>query len=330
MSYFQTFLGTQKTAVLNLNEETPLFTVVIPVYNRAYSVVRSIDSILSQYIKDFEILVIDDGSTDEIGETMSRYPDVRIRLIRQPNRGASAARNHGIDLARGRYIALLDSDDSFLPHHLSTMKELLAGRDDVIVYAPVRAQRGTGFIVKPPRAIAPSESMATYLMCGRGFVQTSGLVIPTEIARKVRYREDASFGDDTDFAIRLQLAGFQFLMAPEPGVDWFDGPDPARLSNIQIADSRLAWLEDLRPRIPRRAYLGYRGWHVAKFLIHQRPFQALGLYFEALLGGSYPAPLALVVLAQILAPSAVYRDVSDKIVGLMGFFKSDRQSKDPA
>lgn len=281
----------------------------------------AIESALAQQVTELEIVVIDDGSTDDIVETMSRFSDPRIRFVRQANRGASAARNHGVDLARGRYVAFLDSDDTFLPHHLATMRDLLVGRENVIGYAPVRAQRETGFIVKPPRAIAPSESMATYLMCGRGFVQTSGLVTPTETARKVRYREDASFGDDTDFAIRLQLAGYQFLMTPEPGVDWYDGPDPARLSNIKVGDSRLAWLEDLRPQIPRRAYLGYRGWHVAKFLIHERPLHALGLYFRALLGRSYSPALALVVLAQILVSDRLYRNVSDKIIWLSSLFK---------
>lgn len=290
---------------------TPLFTIVIPVFNRAKLIDAAVSSVLSQTCQDFEIIVVDDGSTDDIVAAIEALGDPRIHLERQRNQGASAARNRGMDLANGRYIAFLDSDDRFLPHHLASMAEALKDQPATVAYSPVRAMRAGGYIIKPSRPIAPGEVMALYLMCRRGFVQTSGLVIPTEARRQVRYRPDATFGDDTDFAVRLQLAGYRFVMTRAPSVEWFDGPDPGRLSNVLLGSGRLAWLEDLRPNIPRRAYIGYRGWHVAKSIYARHRVGALALYLRALTGGSYAPRMALVVLMQIVLPPRFYRAIVD-------------------
>ena len=299
------------------NSQAPLFSVVIPVYNRARVIGTAIESVRAQAHQSFEILVIDDGSSDEICQVMAGFGDPRIRFVQQANGGASAARNLGLDLARGRFVAFLDSDDVFLPGHLAAMAAVLEGREKTVAYSPVRAIRGRGIIVRPPRPIGPGEAMSTYLMCDRGFVQTSGLVVPVEAGRAVRYRRDASYGDDTDFAVRLQLAGYRFVMTQTPTVDWFDGPDPERLSSATIGSGRLAWLEDLRDHIPQRAYRGYRGWHIAKGLFGRHPLLALALYARALVGGSYGPGLACVVLAQVVMPSRAYRRLSDFVLRIM-------------
>lgn len=301
----------------------PFFSVVIPVYNRARVIRDALESVLQQSFQDFEIIVVDDGSVDNSSARVAAMADGRVRLVVQHNSGASAARNRGIDLARGRFVAFLDSDDVFLPHHLEAMAGLLRGSQDLIAYAPVRAYRGPqGYLIKPHRAVRKGETMASYLMCERGFVQTSGLVVPTDAARKVRYREDVRYGDDTDFAIRLELAGYTFVMADRPGVVWYDGPDPGRLSNTRLESGDLQWLYDLKPLISRQAYLGYRGWHVAKGLFKTRPFTALGLYLAALTSGSYGLRLAMVVLAQIIVPGRIYRDGADVVVAIRSWRRS--------
>jgi glycosyltransferase involved in cell wall biosynthesis len=94
----------------------PTVSVIIPTYNRANYICEAIDSILAQTYADYEIIVVDDGSTDGTRQALQRWiDDGTICYYYQENRGESAARNHGIRKARGQYIAFLDSDDLFLP-----------------------------------------------------------------------------------------------------------------------------------------------------------------------------------------------------------------------
>lgn len=97
----------------------PTVTVVMPLYNTERYVEQAIASVLAQTYEDFELIVVDDGSTDESVERVRRCRDPRIRLIHQDNRGLAGARNSGIRHARGRYIALLDADDAWRPDKLA-------------------------------------------------------------------------------------------------------------------------------------------------------------------------------------------------------------------
>lgn len=99
---------------------TPAVSVVIATYNRARFLPETIDSVLGQRFRDFELIVVDDGSTDETPELLKSYAG-RIRSLRQENRGPAAARNLGIRQARGRWISIQDSDDLAAPDHLETL-----------------------------------------------------------------------------------------------------------------------------------------------------------------------------------------------------------------
>ena len=295
----------------------PFFSVVVPVYNRAQVLARTLRSILAQSEQDFEIIVVDDGSTDDPQRVMNAIADPRIRLVRRENGGGGAARNTGIDLARGRFIAPLDSDDEFLPHHLETMRGLLQDTTDTVGYGRVLVDRGGSRIfVKPPRAIGPGEHMATYLMCDRGFVPTITVVVPTELAKHVRYHENLRCSEDSDFALRLYLAGAKFVMAEPPGGIWHDVYDPGRAAAGRDVLYLIPWLEKLRPQIPPAAYYGCRGWKIAKGVVTRDVFEALRLYLTALGHGCYRPRLAAVVFTQIFMPDRAYRRLADLVVAL--------------
>jgi len=101
-------------------DEKPTVSVVIPTYNRAHLIGMSIQSVLDQTYQDFEIIVVDDGSTDNIEEVVRSFSDPRIKYVKhQENRGGSAARNTGIELAKGEFIAFQDSDDEWFPEKLA-------------------------------------------------------------------------------------------------------------------------------------------------------------------------------------------------------------------
>ena len=119
----------------------PFFSVVIPVFNRAGILGAALASVLTQTEQDFEIVVADDGSKDDPKAVIDRLGDPRIRYVRQENRGGGAARNLGIDNARGRFFAFLDSDDVFLPGHLAAMRRLLEGTIGTAGYARMIVDR---------------------------------------------------------------------------------------------------------------------------------------------------------------------------------------------
>ncbi len=262
-------------------ERAPFFSVVIPVYNRAGTLRVALRSVLAQSEQDFEIVVVDDGSTDDPKATVEAFGDPRIRYIRRENGGGGAARNTGIAQAAGDFIAFLDSDDVFLPHHLRAMRQLLAGTEKTVGYARVVVYRGEGnTFLKPPRAIAKDEDMASYLLADRGFVATTTTVVPAALARKIGYHMDLREAEDTDFAVRLALEGCSFAMADAPGAIWNDYFDPNRLSAGRCSQRMAQWLDAMRTRIPRAAYLGGMGWAVAKGVALTHPLRALRLYLQ--------------------------------------------------
>ena len=102
--------------------KSPLVTVIIPTYNRAPFVCEAIDSVLSQTFNDYELIVVDDGSTDNTTESLKQYQD-KIKYIFQENSGVSSARNAGIKSSNGLWLAFLDSDDEWRPEYLATQMD---------------------------------------------------------------------------------------------------------------------------------------------------------------------------------------------------------------
>jgi len=299
---------------------TPLFSIVIPTYNRSYSIQYAINSVLNQTEKRFEIIVVDDGSTDNTDAVLNDLKkfEQRLHYIKQQNGGASNARNTGIKVAVGSYIAFLDSDDVFLPDHLAQALPLLESANNICTFTQVIVDRGNDVsFLKPNRGPKESENFSEYLFCNKGFVPTSTLIVPSELAKSVMYDELISYGDDMDFAIRLVAAGANITMLEKPGAIWHDHWSDTRLSNVIDPVKRIAHLDRVKPLLTKRAYYAVLGRSVAKGYVQQgMRFKGLSLYFKSLFNGGFTPKAAVMYFFQVSLNQKTYRIFSDFLVRL--------------
>lgn len=135
--------------------QTPLVSVIIPTFNREKVIGRAVNSVLSQSFKDFECIVVDDGSTDETNLVLNGFTN-KIKVIRTENRGVSAARNLGAKLAIGKYIAFLDSDDEWKQQKLKKQIGLMQESGLRISQTDETWVRNGRFVNKSSRYIRPS------------------------------------------------------------------------------------------------------------------------------------------------------------------------------
>jgi glycosyltransferase involved in cell wall biosynthesis len=194
---------------------SPLVSVIIPTYNRETLILRAIDSVLRQTYRDFEIIVVDDNSTDATQQVLSSISDPRLRVLRHStNCGPPAARNTGINAARGEYLAFLDSDDEWLEQKLEVQLTAMRQNDAHFCYCQLYCYGpdGTRAIV-PQRAYA-GGSLLRYLICDGGSMQTSGPVVRKDF--NVPFDDATIFHDDWDWVVRIRERTDRFLFVPQP------------------------------------------------------------------------------------------------------------------
>ena len=124
------------------------FSVVVPLYNKADEISATMDSIFAQDFTDFELIVIDDGSTDSSAELVKKYNDPRLRLLSQKNQGVGPARNRGVQEAQSPYIAFLDADDYWYSQHLSNLNSLIERFPEALWMATAYEKAFTPDLVK--------------------------------------------------------------------------------------------------------------------------------------------------------------------------------------
>ena len=220
-----------------MNKE-PLISVIIPVYNHPSDLQRAIGSVLRQTWQNFEVLVVDDGSEEDIKSVCDSFNDKRIKYLRnKEHKNANAARNRGITEAKGEYIAMLDADDEYLPDHLMRRMEKIQEWGCDGIFGSAFIFDGTKDKVKQSRPLRKNEKMADYLLTD-GFCQTSSHFYKTGTARKVRWDEELDWNQDYDLSIRF-AEKFDFRCDPEPTVrvHWHKG-HKRKLTNIHFESQK--------------------------------------------------------------------------------------------
>lgn len=197
--------------------QTPLVSVIIPTYNRREYVQLAIDSVLAQTYTNYEIIAVDDGSTDGTGEALQRRYGNRIHYVWQENHGESVARNRAIEMASGEYIALLDSDDIWLPDKLARQAPVMNSNSSVgMVFCLAwlinsRGQRIADAVLAQDLGDA---YVTPEMLCFQNYICASTTLIRKSILLAAGgFDSTIRFGEDWDLWLRIALRSSVFCLA---------------------------------------------------------------------------------------------------------------------
>lgn len=276
--------------------ESPLVSVVIPTYNYGHCVSEAVDSALAQTYRAVEVIVVDDGSTDDTRQRLSGYGD-RIRYVYQPNAGLSAARNTGIRVARGAFVALLDSDDAFHPRKLELQMGYLASHPDVPFLAADHMDGQTCPPWPTVPAAPPVRSVELDELVVKARFGPGGVVVRRVCFDQVgMFDESLRSVEDRDMWIRL-AARFPIGLMQAP-LWWYRSQPGSMSRNAEkmthyervVLDKAFAMPELRRRRLLRRKALGLAAYSAAyMFLESGRPRTAAKFMAQSF--AWWPAPL---------------------------------------
>lgn len=187
-------------------------SVIIPLYNKAFSIAETLTSVLQQTYTDFEVIIIDDGSTDDGLAIVSQFTDPRIQWVQQPNLGAAAARNAGIEKATGELIAFLDADDYWHPNHLEALFNLYTDFPNCGLYCSRYQTKISKNTLTPNRSNSISENfrgiLADYFDASliHRVSLTSACAIPKKLLKNdFIFNTQVSSGQDLELFTKIGL-----------------------------------------------------------------------------------------------------------------------------
>lgn len=178
------------------------YSIVIPLYNKESFIKRTLEKVLNQSFIDFEVIVVDDGSTDESVNVVKNIKDDRIKIFSKTNGGVSSARNYGIKKASGKYIAFLDADDWWSSDYLDKMHQVIIS-EKAHVYCCCNAEviSPDRIIVNPVKSllnheISELDYQKTFLSTMSSPIHTSAVIISHEVLNKYQFDEKLIMGED--------------------------------------------------------------------------------------------------------------------------------------
>jgi len=209
------------------------FSILIPAYNKAAYVARCLDSVIGQSYEDFEVVFIDDGSTDRTLEIASLYKDKRLRIIHSENRGVSSARNSAIEASSGKYLLFLDADDAFAPCFLQRVHDDIISADfpNIVIGGLIKIS-GSDYktVISSVKGVFDSESYKAVFM--HDMIENGGL--PGYIANKAVSRDfilsnsfyfnpDLKLAEDLDFWVDCYRFAKSIIVSDNDGYLYYTG-----------------------------------------------------------------------------------------------------------
>jgi glycosyltransferase involved in cell wall biosynthesis len=233
---------------------TPLVSVVIPVYNCDRYIVQAIESILNQTYSAYEIIVIDDGSQDQTRHVLQPYKN-QIRYVYQENQGVSVARNHGIELSKGEFVAFLDADDMFLPDKLAVQLAVFEANPELgIVQSGWRRvnQQGETLMDVEPWEQVPTLDLEAWLRWKPFGTMGTLMFRRSDLQQVGGFEPGLTHAEDVDLVLRLSLNGYQSDWLRQPTVCYRQHDRNTMRDGLSQAQS-INWVLDRffgQPNIP--------------------------------------------------------------------------------
>ena len=214
-----------------------LVSVVLPTYNRAYVLERAIESVQNQTYSNLEIIVIDDGSTDNTSQVIENISEHRIRYIKNPrNAGVSHARNLGIVASGGKYIAFQDSDDVWRKDKLEKQIKYMEQNDYGMVYSAFEREFQDGTVVYyPPKEMSLEKKQGNIVksLLERNLVSTQAMLVKKEVFQNIGFfNEGMSNLEDYELAVRIAKK-YQVGMVDEPLVHLYTMEDGINQNQLE-------------------------------------------------------------------------------------------------
>lgn len=199
-------------------DHPPTVSIIVPTHNRSAYLRQAVVSVFVQTRQDFEIIVVDDGSSDDTAYVIETMSDPRLRYLPQANAGRSAARNRGLAAARGTYVAFLDDDDLYLLRKLETQVAFLKDHSDIeLVASGTQIMNEQGIVTKlwQPWLEQPELTLETCLYACP--LHTCSVLFRRAVLTRLDHWFDPAMAlaEDTDFFVRLLLAGVRMAWLPE-------------------------------------------------------------------------------------------------------------------
>lgn len=308
-----------------MNNDAPCISVVIPAYNSAHYIGRALHSVLCQRVQPFEVIVVDDGSTDGTADCVAAF-GTAVRLIRQPNQGAAAARNTGVFAAQGTHIAFLDSDDYWLDTKLQAQRAVIQQNPSLVLlstqwrWLPSRTDPGQTDFHGPE----PDRQSVRILPGWSSLLPDPYLGTPTVVVRADRAREVGGFdqrlpsAEDVDFFLRV-CDGAPYALLTQPLVVFqlragsLTQTERGSFYNLQVMDRLAERRPDLlhsHGTLLRDCRLDiYRRW-VRNLLFRGKGRQARQRLQESRRLGTMPEYRRLYLKSWIAAPAARLRHLT--------------------
>ena len=249
-------------------------TVVIACYDAAATIAATLASVLAQTVTDLQILVVDDGSRDRSAGIVRGLAaqDTRIELIEQANAGPSAARNRGVDRARGRFIAFLDADDIWLPSHLALHVAALDADPGIgVSFSPCRHIDARGVATGQVSRVWTADIQVRDVLAGNPASTCSTMVVRREVfADAGLMRVDMAYAEDQEWLFRVVASRWRVRGIADYTVLYRVSPTSLSSDTRRMLAGWVAFLDHARKTSPEAVatYLPYATWHMR--LYHAR------------------------------------------------------------